>query len=92
MCALSSCCADSVLVKVHSLTKSKTSVWTCVYSLHLLFFSQHLHDWMVSEVEHERERAINTWFKLLQYFTEVMDPSVSIGVGSRGVGGVDNGR
>ena len=86
MCALSSCCADSVLVKVHSLIKSKTSVWTCVYSLHLLFFSQHLHDWMVSEVEHERERAINTWFKLLQYFTEVMDPSVSIGVGSGGVG------
>ena len=66
------------------MTKSKTSVWTCVYSLHLLFFSQHLHDWMVSEVEHERERAINTWFKLLQYFTEVMDPSVSIGVGSGG--------
>ena len=73
------------------MTKSKTSVWTCVYSLHLLFFSQHLHDWMVSEVEHERERAINTWFKLLQYFTEVMDPSVSIGVGSGGGRG-DNRR
>ena len=73
-------------------SKSKTSVGTCVYSLHLLFFSQHLHDWMVSEVEHEREKAINTWFKLLQYFTEVMDPSVSIGVGEREVGGVDNGR
>ncbi|XP_076448959.1 maestro heat-like repeat-containing protein family member 1 isoform X1 [Babylonia areolata] len=36
---------------------------------------KHLHEWMVSEVEHERERSMTTWLKLLQYFTEVMDPA-----------------
>ncbi|KAK7500196.1 hypothetical protein BaRGS_00008419, partial [Batillaria attramentaria] len=38
---------------------------------------KHLQEWIVSEVEYERERAINTWHKVLQYYTEVMDPSKS---------------
>ncbi|KAK7115260.1 maestro heat-like repeat-containing protein family member 1 isoform X1 [Littorina saxatilis] len=36
---------------------------------------KHLHPWMVSEAEHERERAMNTWLHMLQYYTEVMDAS-----------------
>ncbi|XP_025115241.1 maestro heat-like repeat-containing protein family member 1 isoform X3 [Pomacea canaliculata] len=50
------------------LVKNPTSA--CLFDLF-----KHLQTWIASSQEHERERAVTTWFILLEYFTEVMEAS-----------------